>query len=264
MWKRIGPNHSILERPNRKRRESSQSDAPLKVADGHVKKPKIRNRIIRIMRDINIDTVEDAVTELLSDGNIFTFERASTVINVVVDHAIRFTGSVSVYVKFLKQIMDRKASYGGEDFDFKELLFEEFSSLNAEIAAGEVLNTRQHLLGIARLFGVLYLYRLCHAEAINSIVYLLLLHNDRELDYVCELLAIVGKRIETQNEQDDFEDEWYRDMSEHYEKLLSKANESDNTMNAETRARIINLVQYRKDRWTDEPVLILGDYGPLF
>lgn len=254
-WKRIGPNQAIVRK--------GPPEQSSKAADGPGKKTKIRNRIIRILRDIKIETVDDAVTELLTDGNIYTFERASTVINIVIDHAIRFTRSTSIYVKFLKQVMDRKPAYGGEDFDFKELLYEEYATLNAEISAGEVKNTRQYLLGIARLFGVLYLHGLCHAEAINSIVYSLILHDDRELDYVCELLAIVGKRIETHNGQEDFEDEWYRDMSEHYEQLHSKASKGDNTMNAETRARIINLIQYRKDGWKDEPVLIFGDYGPL-
>lgn len=57
---------------------------------------------------IEVETVDDAVIKLLTEGVVYPSEYAQIIIDIVFDHAIRFTDSVSAYLKFLKQIMDRK------------------------------------------------------------------------------------------------------------------------------------------------------------
>lgn len=89
-------------------------------------------RVINILRDMRIDThtVDVAVDKLMKEENIFSTERAPTVIEIALDRAIHFTGFATVYVKFLKKVIEKQLEFGAEDFPFKKtMLLNEYQQL---------------------------------------------------------------------------------------------------------------------------------------
>lgn len=237
---------------------TSKAKRPIQTFDEHVQ---------LILRDMRIDSVDAAVRKLLKHENVYTIERATIVIDMAIDRAIHFFRFATVYVTFCKRIIDRESEFTN-DFSFKKLLLNRCHSIFTDlvIANESTINAKHRLkcLGITRFIGCMYMHKILFANIIEWVIGILIdFATEDKLEYLYELLAIVGKRIELQSGDYDTDIQWYRNLDEHYKTLSQIAKDTDHEMKIDTRSRLNDLVQNRQAGWKSPINLLLGDYGPV-
>lgn len=225
-------------------------------------------KVIHLLRDMRSDTVSVFVGRILQ-LNIFTEERSTTVIELVVSRAVHFTKFATVYVRFCKQIIEKEneLSTTNTSFSFKKLLLNKCHDLfTKEILRDDSSNKRKserwkRCLGITRFVGVLYMHQLLFANIIEWVVGSLLdFATEDKLEYLYELLAIVGKRMELKTSNTEHNLQWYRDLSSYFE-ILERITKDSEHQSEDTRNMLHDLVGNRKNGWNRQATLLLGDYG---
>lgn len=215
---------------------------------------------------MRIDTIDAAVTKLLKH-DIYSTERATTVIDVTIDRATHFVRYATVYVKFCKRIIEKEPEFTDEH-SFKRLLLNRCHNIFTDLViTNEATNNSKHrlkCLGITRFIGCLYMHQLLFANIIEWVTGILIeFATEDKLEYLYELLAIVGKRIELKSDDYDTDIQWYRDLDEYYATLSAIAKDDGHEMSSDTRNRLNDMVQNRMTGWQSPVELLLGDYGPV-
>lgn len=243
------------------------SAVPPKPKPNTTKEIPFETQVIYLLRDMRLETVDQFANKMLKIGNIYQPERVRVIVDSIVDRGIHFTKFATVYVQLCQRLVEADTN-PPSDTTFKKLL------LNTchEIFTQKIINTdhvkvspvvHKRCLGIVRLIGVMYMHQLIFANIVEWIVGALLDDvTDSRLDYLYELLSIVGKRIELRSGNAEADKQWCRNLSTYYEALQAELDDEGGSIAKETRDRCCDLLACRAGGWAKSMPLILGEYGP--
>lgn len=238
------------------------SEPKAKVSESFVSK------VINILDSLQIETIEQAAMRILVLENMCTVERSAIVMHLSAECAVQKVNMATIFGRFCCQLVQKEQEYIADNsYMFRDALVNKCEALFGEIIEGNGLHTepqRLRYLGIVRFIGIIYMYKFLTAKIIEWIVSTLIkTPNDDKLIYLCELLAVIGKRIERKPANEGPDMEWYSDLSKYYQELSFIANSNQLQLQTKTRRLINELIKHRDLNWAGTVILQLGDYGPI-
>lgn len=226
----------------------------------------LRKCCVQAARHLQIETIDQAVMRLLVLENMCTVERSAIVIHLSAECAVKKVNTATIYGRLCRQLIDMELIATDSSL-FRDALVNKCQALFSEIIDGNGLHTDPHrlrYLGIIRFIGIMYMFRFLTAKIIEWIVSTLIkAPNDDKLVYLCELLALIGKRIERKPVNEGQDMEWYADLAKYYQELSFSANSSQLQLQTNTRRLINQLIKNRDMNWVGPVSLQLGEYGPI-
>lgn len=229
-------------------------------------------QVIAVLRDMRLETVDAFADKLLLLGDIYGDDRMQRVIYHIVDRATHFVRYGTVYVKLCMRLIEKEPASGDtaatESSLFRKQLLNHCHLLFTEWVLGDTQANdamhRMRCLGLIRLIGLLYMHRLLFANILEWIIGALLEPSTAaKLEYLYELLAIVGKRVELQSGEVADDLQWHRDLSQCIETLKAALDDGAQEIQIDLRGRYRDLFESRSNGWAEPLHLILGDYGPV-
>lgn len=218
----------------------------------------LQSRLNTLLNELNINNADATATELQRMADAETLAYATLVMNTIVKWAIKNVNRTTAYGRLCKRLMGCDGESAGDN------LFRLAFKPIGESLCDELVNCRAHnerrvrCLGIVRFLSILFMYRVLSSRIIvyNASMLLLTPNND-QLDIFYECMAIVGKRLEQDNQS-------FCDMGKLFDELRSiVADGKCADIAPDTKKRLFMLAACRRNRWTITVELILGDYGPI-
>lgn len=111
---------------------------------------------------------------------------------------------------------------------------------------------RNRSIGIVRFIGELYCQNMLITNIIECcIIALLKIRTDEKLEYLCELLTMVGKKMEEKADGKEPNQKYYCNLTPHFKTIHSilSVNKKFRGVSPEVRSKLLELIKLRNRNW---------------